>query len=124
MLIVLSGSTQTTPQLILDNDGTKLQRGQTDTFILDVDEDIGELQRITLTLDGTNSWKLLDVIVTNMETLEAYLFHADIKLDDGDAGDIPTVELTPADEGYVGTSGDSTTSLAAGFHSKYYTCLE
>ena len=71
--------------MMLDNSGEdNLEWGETDTFLMDIHQDIGDLQSVDLYNSGSDGWFPEDVIVTNMGALITYTFEINtwIKGDD------------------------------------------
>ncbi|KAM4615981.1 lipoxygenase homology domain-containing protein 1 [Polymixia lowei] len=76
IFLTVFGANGSTEEMLLPKNGDRFERGQEDTFTLEID-DIAPLKKIRLRIDGTGSrpdWFLDKILMRNLTTEEVYLF--------------------------------------------------
>ena len=83
--------------MTLGNHGkSSFQQGDVDTFVLDLDLDIGTLQTVTVSMcDGcADGWRVARIVITNLATMVVYTFLGDGSIIKGGHSAV----LTPGEE--------------------------
>ncbi|XP_041854417.1 lipoxygenase homology domain-containing protein 1 isoform X1 [Melanotaenia boesemani] len=76
ILLTVYGANGSTEEILLPKNGDRFERGQEDTFALEID-DIAPLKKIRIRIDGSGSrpdWFFDRIIMRNLITEEEYLF--------------------------------------------------
>ncbi|KAM6931491.1 lipoxygenase homology domain-containing protein 1 [Xenentodon cancila] len=76
IFLTVYGANGSTEEMLLPKNGDRFERGQEDTFTLEID-DIAPLKKIRIRIDGNGSrpdWFLDRILIRNLTTEEVYLF--------------------------------------------------
>ncbi|XP_061586231.1 lipoxygenase homology domain-containing protein 1 [Cololabis saira] len=76
IFLTVYGANGSTEEMLLPKNGDRFERGQEDTFTLEID-DIAPLKKIRIRVDGSGSrpdWFLDRILMRNLTTEEVYLF--------------------------------------------------
>ena len=60
--------------------GNKFNRGSVDSFFFNIQQDLGQIQTVTVSMCdscGDDGWKVDKIVVTNLVTMETYIFQRD-----------------------------------------------
>ena len=100
MQIQLTGTEGQSDRLVLENRGAKkFQRGGVDTFVVDVQQDLGEVQQVTVSLCGEctgDGWIVDNILVTDLMTSQSFNFRGNpqVMIKPGDSYRRPSETLT------------------------------